>query len=643
MPEVHPGKMVGMHSKDHHADTDPAGSAPACSAPLTSSGLGSAPVDPSSSLAPPLNLARGRHAAGTAPVRASVQRIAQRPETDVLILGGGINGAAAARELALQGIDVVLAEAHDFAYGASGASSHMIHGGIRYLEYGEFRLVKESVQERNRLLRHAGHRVRPLPTFIPLRTTLTGLLNAPLRFLFKDYRGVPAERGALMIKAGLVLYDTYSRASRKAAGLKRHSFLLGRQAVRRAFPDLRPDTRFVAQYQDAQVESPERLIIDLLSEAEDHGARIANQLALTGTTASTIDASDGITLTDQLTGQHIQVRPRVIINATGSWVDLTNRDLGHETSFMGGTKGAHLVLDHPQLLEACRGGEIFFEHQDGRIVLICPLGERVLVGTTDLPADPGEVPECSDEEYEYLLELVQDMFPTIPISEEHVVHTFAGVRPLPRSNADATGAITRDHHIVHLSHSMRGTRNGRVKSIEIPLLCLVGGKLTTFRAVGEQLTDQALDQLDRDRIRTTRGRDIKGMIRGDDPTKDCEAVVGSTYARALVKRYGSYANEVADFIAHLIDSGTDPDAAHPLAHTRELLRGEVAWMAEREHATNAEDILRRRTNLRFNGIVRQDTALSVEAGKDTAAQGDVGEDALVREIEEILEASTARA
>lgn len=543
-------------------------------------------------------------------IRESITRIAERPETDVLIIGGGINGAATARELALQGVDVVLAEANDFAYGASGASSHMIHGGIRYLEYGEFRLVKESVQERNRLLHNAAHRVRPLPTFVPLRTTFTGIMNAPLRFLIKDYHGAPAERGALMIKAGLMLYDAYSRATRKAAGLKRHSFLMGRKAVRSAFPELRPDTRYVAQYQDAQVESPERLIIDLLSEAEDYGARVANQLAVTGQESGT-GTSGAVTLTDQLTGRRVEVKPRIIINTSGNWVDLTNRALGHETNFMGGTKGAHLVLNHPALLVACRGGEIFFEHKDGRIVLICPLGDRVLVGTTDLPAQAGEVPECSDEEYEYLLDLVQDMFPNIPITNEHVVHTFAGVRPLPRSNANATGAITRDHHIVHLNHASGSTRDG------IPLICLVGGKFTTFRAVGEQLTDHVLDHLDRDRTKTTRGRDVKGMIRRYDPTEDCEKVVGE-YAAALVERYGSYANEVAEFISELIGTGTDPDAAQPLTHTRGLLRGEIAWMAQREHATSAEDILRRRTNLRFNGEVN---------------------DSVVSEVEELLKAS----
>lgn len=537
---------------------------------------------------------------GAPRVRESITRIAEQPEADVLIIGGGINGAATARELALQGVDVVLAEANDVAYGASGASSHMIHGGIRYLEYGEFRLVKESVHERNRLLHHAAHRVRPLPTFVPLRTTFTGIMNAPLRFLIKDYLGAPAERGALMIKAGLMLYDAYSRATRKAAGLKRHSFLVGRKAVRRAFPELRPDTRYVAQYQDAQVESPERLIIDLLSEAEDYGARIANQLAVTGHQSSTV------TLTDQLTGRDIEIKPRIVINTTGNWVDVTNRALGHETHFMGGTKGAHLVLNHPALLDACRGGEIFFEHKDGRIVLICPLGDRVLIGTTDLPAHAGEVPECSDEEFEYLLDLVQDMFPSIPITSEHVVHTFAGVRPLPRSNANATGAITRDHHIVHLNLTGTSPRGG------IPLMCLVGGKFTTFRAVGEQLTDHVLDHLDRDRTKTTRGRDVKGMIRRYDPTEDSEKVVGE-YAPALVERYGSYANEVAEFIAELIESGADPDAAQPLTHTRGLLRGEVAWMVKREHATSAEDILRRRTNLRFNGEANDEVVSEVEA------------------------------
>src|SRR6188768_327391 len=136
--------------------------------------------------------------------------LVQRPYADVLIIGGGINGLATFRDLALQGVDVTLVERGDFVSGASSASSHMIHGGIRYLENGEFRLVKESVTERNALLRTAPHYVKPLLTTVPIFSTFSGILSAPLRFLTHK-QGKPQERGALLIKVGLMIYDTFSR------------------------------------------------------------------------------------------------------------------------------------------------------------------------------------------------------------------------------------------------------------------------------------------------------------------------------------------------------------------------------------------------------------------------------------------------
>ena len=152
--------------------------------------------------------ARNQASAGE---RASVQKLRTRPHAQVLIIGGGINGVGTFRDLALQGVDVALVERGDYCQGASGASSHMIHGGIRYLENGEFRLVQESVVERNRLLRIAPHYVKPLQTTIPIFSTFSGVLAAPLRFLTHKQQGAPKERGAFLIKVGLSLYDFFSR------------------------------------------------------------------------------------------------------------------------------------------------------------------------------------------------------------------------------------------------------------------------------------------------------------------------------------------------------------------------------------------------------------------------------------------------
>ncbi|PII99955.1 FAD-dependent oxidoreductase, partial [Leucobacter sp. OLES1] len=215
------------------------------------------------------------------PARPAVEALRERPSADVLIIGGGINGIATFRELALQGIDVALVERGDFVSGASSASSHMVHGGIRYLENGEFRLVKEAVTERNRLLRTAPHYVRPLETTIPIFSTFSGILSAPFRLLVTHGRGKPRERGAALIKMGLTLYDTFSR---DGGQVPRHRFL-GRRRSLAELPQLNDDLSYTATYYDASMHDPERLALDVLHDGIVAGgdrARAANYLPAVG-------------------------------------------------------------------------------------------------------------------------------------------------------------------------------------------------------------------------------------------------------------------------------------------------------------------------------------------------------------------------
>ena len=306
------------------------------------------------------------------------------------------------RDLALQGVDVALVERGDYCQGASGASSHMIHGGIRYLENGEFRLVRESVVERNRLLRIAPHYVKPLQTTIPIFSTFSGVLAAPLRFLTHK-QGKHTERGAFLIKLGLSMYDFFSR---DGGTVPRHQFR-GRKRALAELPRLHPGIKYAATYFDASVHNPERLTLDVLQDGEKAGAGgadshrpgpattfpsfqpIRREPPAPAPPESADQAGSTVQLRDELTGEVFDFTADVIVNTTGAWVDLTNGAMGAASSFMGGTKGSHIVLDHPELLAACSGREIFFEHTDGRIVLIYPMGDRVLVGTTDVDADMG--------------------------------------------------------------------------------------------------------------------------------------------------------------------------------------------------------------------------------------------------------------
>ncbi|WP_348786764.1 glycerol-3-phosphate dehydrogenase/oxidase [Leifsonia sp. NPDC080035] len=518
--------------------------------------------------------------------RVEIQRLRERPTAKVLIVGGGINGLGTFRDLALQGVDVVLVERNDFVSGASAASSHMIHGGIRYLENGEFRLVKESVTERNGLLKIAPHYVKPLQTTIPIFSTFSGILAAPLRFLTHK-QGKPRERGAFLIKTGLTIYDSFSR---DGGSVPRHSFH-GRRKSLETLPELNPGLKYTATYFDASVHDPERLALDVLADGLAAGphARAANYLEAVGT------KDGGVLVRDRETGEEFTITADVVVNASGPWTDLTNAALGQSTRFMGGTKGSHIVLDNPRLLEACQGREMFFENNDGRIVLIYPLKGRVMVGTTDLEADMSVPAVCTEDEIDYFIELVSHVFPTIPVTREQIVYTFSGVRPLPHHDDTAPGFVSRDYRIVP------GTIAGLG---DTTVLSLVGGKWTTFRALSEHLANETLAAIGVERTVSTLGLPIGGGA-GFPATPSAErdwiarygADVGAERAGVLLKRYGTKATFVIDAIAGW--DGQD----EPLAAAPSYSRAEVDHLIRTEHVVHLSDVFLRRTSLAFTGSI----------------------------------------
>jgi glycerol-3-phosphate dehydrogenase len=458
--------------------------------------------------------------------------LSSRPPA-VLIVGGGINGIGTFRDLALNGVDVLLVERGDFCSGASAASSRMAHGGIRYLENGEFRLVREAVQERNRLIQNAPTLVKPLPTVIPMFKIFSGLFNAPLKFL--GLLEKPAERGALVIKIGLMFYDAFTGKTRT---VPRHTFEPRSKALKK-FPRLNPKVRYIATYYDGLLLSPERLALQLVLDAEAEGphARALNYVSLVGVNGDTV------TLRDELTGATFAVRPQVIVNAAGPWIDLANRTFGLQTHYIGGTKGSHLVLDNPELRRAIGDHEFFFENKDGRIVLIFPLFDKVMIGTSDIPIQDPDSARCTEEEVDYFIEMVGRVFPDIPVTRDQIVFRFSGVRPLAYTgSAKTTGQITRDHHI-------REDKLG-----EIPVLSLVGGKWTSFRAFSEQVTDRVLALLDQSRKAGTTSLPI-----------------GNGASAAALK--------------------TSPD----------YTRAEIIEMAQREKIVHLDDLLLRRTLLAYLG------------------------------------------
>ena len=524
-----------------------------------------------------------------------LSELKNNPDISVLIIGGGINGIGTFRDLALNDLDVLLVERGDFCSGASSASSHMAHGGIRYLENGEFRLVREAVQERNRLIQNAPHIVRPLPTTIPIFKRFSGLLNAPLKFF--RMLDKPSERGSLVIKIGLMMYDAYSRTQGGDGAspvVPKHKFLSRDQSLQK-WNQLNPEIVNTATYYDGAILRPERLAIELVLDAEAYNssAHAINYMAMVG------GSEDTIILRDELTDESYDVRPKLVINAAGSWIDSANRKLGLSTRFIGGTKGSHIVLKHDELRNAIGDHEFYFENDDGRLVLIYPLFDCVLVGTTDIPIENPDEARCTDEEVNYFLDMILRVFPGLSLSPSNVVFRYSGVRPLPHSSATSTSQISRDHSIEVVS--------GDWTNLAFPIFSLVGGKWTSFRAFAEQVTDKALAHLKLPRKKDTRSLPIGGGHGYPrDPTdlkrqiESLSAWTGVTRERLkmLFERYGTRAESVATYM----NGGTD----FILKTLPDYSRREITFLIQYEKIFHLDDFVLRRSMLAMLGHVTRE-------------------------------------
>jgi glycerol-3-phosphate dehydrogenase len=515
----------------------------------------------------------------------------ENPEVTVLVIGGGINGIGTFRDLALNGVDVLLVERADFCSGASSASSHMAHGGIRYLENGEFRLVREAVQERNRLIQNAPHLVKPLPTVIPIFKRTSGLLNAPLKFLRMQDK--PSERGSWVIKLGLMMYDAYTGAQDGQRAVPKHQFLSRKKSLEQ-WRLLNPEVVNTAVYYDGLIQQPERLAVEALldAEAENPNARALNYVSMIG------GGEDALMLRDEMTDETYEVKPKLVINAAGPWIDFTNRKLGFSSGYIGGTKGSHLIVQHPELSRTIGDHEFFFENEDGRIVLILPLYDCILIGTSDIPVENPDEARCTDEEIDYFLGMVKRVFPGIELTRSNIVFQYSGVRPLPRSSAKNAGQISRDHSIEVLS--------GDWTNLNFPVYSLVGGKWTSFRALSEQVTNKALAYLDLPRKKDTKSLPIGGgrsyPAHPDDLRRQIESLsawtgVARERLNILFRRYGTRAEAIATFM----NGGTD----QILRTLPDYSRREINFLIQHEKILHLDDFLLRRSMLAMLGRINR--------------------------------------
>jgi glycerol-3-phosphate dehydrogenase len=512
----------------------------------------------------------------------------------VLILGAGINGAALARELALNGVGVVVVDTRDIAAGATAYSSRLIHGGLRYLEYGDFALVRESLGERTRLLRLAPQFVHPLRLYIPIQNRFGGLMQAAGRFLgLRDRAHSPRSRGLWTVRFGLWLYDKYARDPT----LPKH------ESHRVSDPDVVPVDRsryrWVCAFSDAQVVYPERFTLALLGDGREiaraKGSEFRvltyHEATLSGGTVSIRSRAGGSAASSPATQATYQFEPSAIINATGAWVDQTLKSLGIESKrLMGGTKGSHFVTSHARLKELLAGRAVYMEAPDGRPVFILPFINGMLVGTTDEPfeGDPADA-VATTPELDYLIAVVNEVFPDVRLSRDDIDMHYAGVRPLPHTDAATPGAISRRHWME--AHS----------NCEVPMYSIIGGKLTTSRSLAEEAAGEILRRLGLPRIADSRERPIA------EPEPVASAVRGDRDAQ----------------------SGGEPKLIGtpiPLATVRDVIRSE--W------ATTLDDLVERRLMLLYHPNLErrcldQLADLLVEAGLLLADQKSAAVDAVV--------------
>jgi len=458
---------------------------------------------------------------------------------DLLVIGGGIIGAGIARDAALRGLSVALVEQDDFASGTTSRPTRLIHGGLRYLELFDFALVRSDMREREILLRIAPHLVFPLPFLLPLyRPSLW--YRAKLRF-------------------GMQLYDALSLDK----SLPKRKWL-DRDETLAAEPALDPDGLQGAwRFYDAQVPLVERLVIENVVDAADHGGLVLNHACATSYLRDG-DRVSGAVVRDRIADADLEVRARLVVNATGPWLDRTIAPLRRDAKpLLRLTKGIHLVTPR-----ATKQAHVLFAKSDGRLFFVLPWLDATIVGTTDTDyqGDPADA-AATEQDVRYLQAEARRAFPNVPFDE--IYFTWAGVRALVREEGVAEGQVSRKHAL--FDHERRDGVAG--------VLSVVGGKITAYRAIAEEVTDLAARKL---------GREPKPIPQGSR-RQGSRRQASLTAAKALPGADGSRAREIAALAAG------DPSLAAPLCPHHHGVAAEVAHAVRKEWAMTIGDVLLRRT------------------------------------------------
>ncbi|MFN8084395.1 MAG: glycerol-3-phosphate dehydrogenase/oxidase [Dermatophilaceae bacterium] len=499
---------------------------------------------------------------------AAIEALAGGDELDILVVGGGVTGVGCALDAVTRGLRTGLVEQRDFASGTSSRSSKLIHGGLRYLEMFDFRLVAEALKERGLLLtRLAPHLVRPVPFLYPLTKAVVE----------RPY-----------VEAGLTMYDTMARASKHAAGLPWHKHLTRRQALRLA-PALKSTALVGAvQYYDAKVDDA-RHTMEIARTAATYGAHVASRVAVVGFLRQG-ERVTGVRALDKETGREFEIHARQVVNATGVWTDQTQAMVGERGQFhVRASKGIHLVVPRDRFHSTT--GIIL--RTEKSVLFVIPWGRHWIIGTTDTDwALDLAHPAATSADIEYILGHVNRILAT-ELTQADVEGVYAGLRPLLSGESDQTSKLSREHIVAHPTPG---------------LVVIAGGKYTTYRVMAMDAIDEAARALGGDvPSSTTENIPMVGAVGYHamwNRRKSLAADSGLHVERIekMLMRHGVLITEILDLIA------ADRTLGEPLPGGEDYLKAEIVYAASHEGALHLDDVLARRTRLSIESFDRALTA-----------------------------------
>ncbi len=502
----------------------------------------------------------------------------EEQEFDALVIGGGMAGAGVARDLALRGVSVALFEKTDFAYGTTSRSSKLIHGGLRYLELFDFKLVRESLRERVTLGRLAPHLIRPLPFLIPI------------------YRG--GSRGLIKVRIGLALYDwlTPGKATERYRVIRPEAALALEPEIRA------DDLRGAGFYVDDLLLFPERLCLENILSACRHGARCLNYAEVVEVVRGP-KGIEGLRIRDLLTEQVHRVRGKVIVNAAGPWVDRVRALAGiadRGPHVIRTTKGIHCLL--PRMTARA----VYLPTRDERMIFVIPWREFSLVGTTDTDFD-GNLDRlwATQEEVAYLLGEVRRVLADRRVTVDNVLYTYAGVRPLTHEAGKSPSKVSRQHRVW-----VEGP-GGR-------FLTITGTKLTCFRSLAEEVSDRVMDRLGRRVPARTSRLTLDGVDEPVGRSLEVRAWMGVSEELAatglsretleqLVETYGRNYVRVLDLARKL------PDGVERLCPQNTEIVAQLHYAVGEELTISLQDFLLRRTGIGTSSCQGLDCAEPIAA------------------------------